>query len=72
MGLLARIRRQMSVVSGARGSGMRDPMALQRKRPGVLFGVGMMEFGQLASGRVDGRLKTLASVKTSALVGCPF
>ena len=72
MGLLARIRHQMAVVSGAQGSGMREPMALLRKRPGILFGAGMFEFGQLASGRVDARLKTLASVKSSALIGCPF
>ena len=72
MGLLAKIRSQLAVVSGAQGSGMREPLALQRKRPAILFGTSMFEFGQLASNRVDAGLKALASVKTSALVGCPF
>ena len=72
MGLIAKIRRQMAVVSNAQGSGMSEPMALLRKRPAIGLATGMFEFGQLASGRVDGALKTLASIKTSALIGCPF
>lgn len=72
MGLFAEIRRKMAVVSGARGSGMQEPMALQRKRPAIAFSTGVFEFGQLASGLVESRLKSLAQIKTSALVGCPF
>ena len=37
-----------------------------------LFGVHALEAALFASGRVDVRLKTLAQVKTSALIGCPF
>ena len=72
MGLWSAIRRQMRVLSGARGTGMDEVMALQRQRPMILLGGGMFELGQLASGRVAPALKTLAQVKTSALVGCPF
>ena len=72
MGFLAKIRSQRAVLSGAQGSGMREPLALQRKRPAILLGTSVFEFGQLASNRVDARLKVLAQVKTSALVGCPF
>ena len=72
MGLVARIRNQMAVVSGAKGSGMDVPMALQRKRPAILLGAGMFELGQLASGKLEDGLKMLVSVKTSALIGCPI
>jgi hypothetical protein len=30
------------------------------------------EMALLVSGKVDSRLKALASIKTGALVGCPF
>jgi len=42
------------------------------KRPAILAAVGTYETALLVSGRVDGRLKALASLKTSALIGCPF
>ena len=72
MGLWSAIRRQMGVLSSARGNGMAEVTALQRKRPMILLGGGMFELGQMASGRVEPALKTLAQVKTSTLVGCPF
>ena len=72
MGLIGRVRRLRGVLSAAKGGGMREPMELQRKRLGVFFGTQLFELGQLASGQVDSGLKTLAQIKTSALVGCPF
>ena len=45
---------------------------LLRRRPPILLGVGAFETVLLAAGRVDGRLKALGSIKTSALIGCPF
>ena len=37
-----------------------------------MLGVNGFEMAQMASGKVDARLKSLAQIKTSALVGCPF
>jgi len=49
-----------------------EAIRLLRKRPALLLGVNVFETAQLASGRVPIRLKALAQIKTSALVGCPF
>jgi hypothetical protein len=49
-----------------------DTIALLRRRPALLLGVNAFEMAQLACGRVDARLKALAQIKTSALIGCPF
>jgi len=45
---------------------------LLKRRPALLVAVNTYELALLASSRVDTRLKALAQVKTSALVGCPF
>jgi hypothetical protein len=37
-----------------------------------MAGVGAYETALLASGRVEVRLKTLAQIKASSLIGCPF
>ena len=49
-----------------------ETLRLLRRRPALLFAVNTYEMALLASGRVDARLKALAQIKTSALVGCPF
>jgi hypothetical protein len=49
-----------------------EALRLLRKRPALLLGVNFFETAQLACGRVPIRLKALAQIKTSALVGCPF
>jgi hypothetical protein len=49
-----------------------DLLRLLVKRPAVLAAVGTYETALLISGRVDGRLKSLAMLKASSLVGCPF
>ena len=49
-----------------------ETLRLLRRRPALLVAVNGYETALLLSGRVDVRLKTLAQVKTSALVGCPF
>lgn len=49
-----------------------EALALLRRRPALLLGVNVFETTLMASGRVPGRLKALARVKTSALIGCPF
>lgn len=49
-----------------------EPLRLLRQRPALLLGVNAFETALLMSGRVSGRLKALARIKTSALIGCPF
>ncbi len=49
-----------------------DLLRLLIKRPAILGAVGTYETALLSSGRVDSRLKALASLKASALIGCPF
>ena len=49
-----------------------DLLRLLVKRPKILAAVGAYETALLISGRVDGRLKALASLKAGSLVGCPF
>ena len=47
-------------------------LQLLRKRPALLFAVNAFETALLASGRAPSRLKALAQIKTSTLIGCPF
>jgi alkylhydroperoxidase family enzyme len=49
-----------------------DLLHLLVKRPAILTAVGTYETALLISGRIDSRLKSLAALKTSSLVGCPF
>lgn len=49
-----------------------DVVRLLVRRPAIAGGVSAYETGLLLSGRVEPRLKALASVKTSAVIGCPF
>lgn len=49
-----------------------EAAALLRRRPALMLAVYTFETAQMANGRVPIRLKALAQVKTSALIGCPF
>jgi hypothetical protein len=70
MGFIQRLGTVMRVMKRAK----RQPQsyALLRRRPAILIAQSVFEMSLLASGLVDSRLKALARVKTSALVGCPF
>lgn len=72
MGFFAKLRVLSGVLRGRDPSRPIETLALLRKRKALLMGVNAFELAQMASGRVDGRLKALAQIKTSALVGCPF
>lgn len=52
--------------------GPNDLPRLLIKRPAIAAAVGTYETALLVSGRVDGRIKALAMLKASSLVGCPF
>jgi hypothetical protein len=49
-----------------------EVLRLLRKRPALFVAVNTYETALMLSGRVDVRLKSLAQIKTSALIGCPF
>jgi hypothetical protein len=70
MGLIAKLRAYARVMRRAKGP--MDAMRLLRQRPALLLGVTGFEMAQMVSGSVDARLKALAQIKTSALIGCPF
>jgi hypothetical protein len=70
MGFIAKLRTYTGVLRRAKRP--LDALRLLRQRPALLLGVNAYELGLMASSRVDTRLKALAQIKTSALVGCPF
>lgn len=70
MGLLTKLRMYRSLF--ARAERTPDSVRLLRRRPALMLGVGAYELALMTCGRVDERLKTLALIKTSALIGCPF
>jgi hypothetical protein len=70
MGLIARLSAFLRVMR--RKKRPMETLRLLRSRPAILLGVNAFETALLASGRVKGRIKALARVKTSALIGCPF
>ncbi len=49
-----------------------DTLKLTAHRPRLLFGTLMMESGQLASTALSSKLKALASLRVSTIVGCPY
>jgi hypothetical protein len=49
-----------------------QPLQLAAYRPRLLLGVGMMEDGLERSQALSARLKTLASIRVSTRIGCPF
>lgn len=70
MGFLARLATLLRVIR--RKKRPMQALPLLRRRPALLLAVNTFETALLASGRLDLRLKALASIKTSALIGCPF
>lgn len=59
------------MVRRVRGGGM-APLAPLRRRPSLLVGVAAFEFGLLFSNRLEPRLKVLAHLRVSGLVGCLY
>jgi hypothetical protein len=48
------------------------PIKITAHHPRLLWSMGEMERGQMTARSVDAGLKSLASVKTAMLIGCPF
>ena len=70
MGFISKLRTYAGVMRQAKRP--LDGLRLLRQRPALLVAVNAYELGLLVSDRVEGRLKALGSIKTSALIGCPF
>lgn len=60
------------VLMRTRYRGVPDVLPLLIRRPALLAAMGAYETALMVSSRVDPRLKTLATLKASSLVGCPF
>lgn len=71
MGLLAKVRAYATVLPRAKRH-RTEILRLYGRRPALGLAVGTMETAALVSGKVDMRLKALASLKTSSRIGCPF
>jgi hypothetical protein len=70
MGFFARTGAVLRIIR--RKKGPMEAMRLMQTRRALMLGMSVMELAQAASGRVPITVKVLASVKTSALIGCPF
>jgi hypothetical protein len=49
-----------------------EPIKIVAHHPSLLRAVGRMEMAQGSAGAVDRKLKHLAGLRASTLVGCPF
>jgi len=70
MGMIARLSAFLRVMR--RKKRPLKTLRLLRHRPALLIGVNLFETALLASGAAPARPKALATIKTSALIGCPF
>lgn len=71
MRTLAKVVAELKVLVRARRN-RSDLLRYLVRRPALLGAVGTYETALLVSSRAATRLKLLAQVKTSSLIGCPF
>ena len=71
MRTLRKLLAEFRVLASARRN-RSDLLRYLVRRPALLAAVSGYETGLLLSSRADTRLKGLAQVKVSALIGCPF
>ena len=69
-GLYWLVRRKMRQLTGQ--AQLSEPIAITAHHTRLLVALGQMEMGQGAAQSVPARLKSLASIKVAALIGCPF
>ena len=70
-GFLEKVRAYARTLPKARRNRL-DLVRYLIRRPAILLAVGAYETAGFVSGRVDFRVKALASVKASSMIGCPF
>ena len=71
MRLLRRLRAYGRVLPKA-SRNRTDAFRYLVRRPAIMAAVGTYETAVLFSNRVDTRVKALAGIKASSLIGCPF
>ena len=71
-GLIARLKGLGKVLARAPRREVPAFARLLAKQPPLLGAMSLFELALLATNRVDARLKYLAVLKASSLVGCPF
>ena len=64
------VKRSVGKITGH--SRLVEPVKITAHHPRLLKAYGQMEMGQAAATSVPAALKTLASIRVSTLVGCPF
>jgi 4-carboxymuconolactone decarboxylase len=64
------VKREMKKLTGQ--PRLIEPIKIAAHHPRLLRALGQMEQGQAAARSVPVALKSLASIKTATLVGCPF
>jgi len=69
MRIVEKLRAYAKTVRARKRDAPLDLQRLLRRRPMLLFGVGVFELCQLASGRLDTRLKILAELKAGFSAG---
>lgn len=69
--LTARAAAYLRVLSRARRN-RTDLLRWMVRRPQILGGIGAYETGFFLANRADPRLKALAGLRASSLIGCPF
>ena len=69
--LAAKFRAYAKVLPRARRNHT-DLIRWMARRPQILASIGAYEIGLFLANRADTRLKALAQLRTSSLIGCPF
>jgi 4-carboxymuconolactone decarboxylase len=64
------VRRKMGKLTGK--DRLVEPIKVAAHHPRLLKAVGQMESGQAAARSIPAKLKMLASLQASLLIGCPF
>lgn len=64
------VRRKLRELTGQ--ARLAEPVQITAHHTRLLVALGQMEMGQAAASSVPARLKTLASIKAAALIGCPY
>lgn len=70
-GLVTKVRAYAHILPKAKRNRF-DLVGHLVRRPAFLLAVGGYELASFVSGRVDVRTKSLASVKASSMIGCPY
>lgn len=69
--MATRVATYLRVLPRARRNRL-DLVGWMIRRPQILMGIGAYEGALIGSNRADDRLKMLAQLRVSSMIGCPF